>query len=199
MTVTCNLQFRSAYNALIDSVVYAILPCSGESFRAAHRRLIQDIGAYTSPISAYPIVATVGGVAHGPTASAVAYRSRSHVELSAAPTSADRRSAARYRPARGLCDRTQPAGDRRLHRRARAGQVRRHRGDPWPRREHQTDFMTTLRAYLDTKENRPDRHAVTRTRQHHPLPHRSTRGRLPGRPRRAGYPTVAVASAGFAK
>src|SRR6185295_14708550 len=65
VNVACNLQFSSAYNALIDTVVYAILPCSGESFRAAHRRLIQDIGAYTSPISAYPIVATVGGVAHG--------------------------------------------------------------------------------------------------------------------------------------
>ena len=56
VTVTCNLQFHSAYNALIDSVVYAILPCSRESFRAAHRRLIQDIGA-TSTISAHPIVA----------------------------------------------------------------------------------------------------------------------------------------------
>ena len=65
VTVTCNLQFHSAYNALIDSVVYAVLPCSGESFRAAHRRLIQDIGGYTSTISAHPIVAAVGGVAEG--------------------------------------------------------------------------------------------------------------------------------------
>ena len=65
VTVTCNLQFHSAYNALIDLVVYAVLPCSGESFRAAHRRLIQDIGGYTSTISAHPIVAAVGGVAEG--------------------------------------------------------------------------------------------------------------------------------------
>ena len=65
VTVTCNLQFHSAYNALIDSVVYAVLPCSGQSFRAAHRRLIQDIGGYTSTISAHPIVAAVGGVAEG--------------------------------------------------------------------------------------------------------------------------------------
>ena len=65
VTVTCNLQFHSAYTALIDSVVYAVLPCSGQSFRAAHRRLIQDIGGYTSTISAHPIVAAVGGVAEG--------------------------------------------------------------------------------------------------------------------------------------
>ena len=65
VTVTCNLQFHSAYNALIDSIVYAILPCSGESFRAAHRRLIEDIGGYTSTISAHPVVAAVGGVAQG--------------------------------------------------------------------------------------------------------------------------------------
>jgi PucR C-terminal helix-turn-helix domain/GGDEF-like domain len=65
VTVTCNLQFQSAYTALIDSVVYAILPCSGESFRAAHRRLVQDIGGYTSTISAHPIVAAVGDVAKG--------------------------------------------------------------------------------------------------------------------------------------
>ncbi len=63
VTVTCNLQFHSAYNALIDSVVYAILPCSTESFRAAHRRLIQGIGGYPSTISAHPVVASVGGVA----------------------------------------------------------------------------------------------------------------------------------------
>jgi sugar diacid utilization regulator len=65
VTVTCDLQFHSAYTALIDSVVYAILPCSGESFRAAHRRLIQDIGGYTSTISTHPIVAAVGDVAEG--------------------------------------------------------------------------------------------------------------------------------------
>jgi sugar diacid utilization regulator len=65
VTVACDLQFRSAYNALIDSVVYAILPCSGGSFRAAHRRLIQDIGGHTSSISAHPVVAAVGGVAEG--------------------------------------------------------------------------------------------------------------------------------------
>jgi hypothetical protein len=65
VTVTCNLQFRSAYNALIDSVVYAVLPCRGASFRAAHRRLVDDIGGYGSPISVHPIIATVGGVAKG--------------------------------------------------------------------------------------------------------------------------------------
>jgi len=65
VTITCNLQFQSAYTALIDSVVYAILPCSESerSVRAAHRRLIQDIGGYTSSISAHPIVAAAGGVA----------------------------------------------------------------------------------------------------------------------------------------
>jgi sugar diacid utilization regulator len=65
VTVTCNLQFHSAYSALIDSVVYAILPCTGESFRAAHRRFVDDIGAHGSSISTHPVVAVVGGVADG--------------------------------------------------------------------------------------------------------------------------------------
>ncbi|MFD6063198.1 PucR-like helix-turn-helix protein [Rhodococcus wratislaviensis] len=63
VTVTCNVQFRSAYSALIDSVVYALLPCAGESPRAAHRRVIRDIGSYATTISAHPVVAAVGGIA----------------------------------------------------------------------------------------------------------------------------------------
>jgi DNA-binding PucR family transcriptional regulator len=65
VTVTCELQFGGAHNALIDTVVYAILPCAGESFRAAHRRLVLEIGGHASPITSYPVVATVGGVARG--------------------------------------------------------------------------------------------------------------------------------------
>ncbi|WP_029538122.1 MULTISPECIES: PucR family transcriptional regulator [unclassified Rhodococcus (in: high G+C Gram-positive bacteria)] len=63
VTVTCNVQFRSAYSALIDSVVYALLPCAGDSPRAAHRRVIRDIGSYATTISAHPVVAAVGGIA----------------------------------------------------------------------------------------------------------------------------------------
>ncbi|RZL77688.1 MAG: PucR family transcriptional regulator [Rhodococcus sp. (in: high G+C Gram-positive bacteria)] len=63
VTVTCNVQFRSAYSALIDSVVYTLLPCPGGSPRAAHRRVIRDIGASATTISAHPVVAAVGGIA----------------------------------------------------------------------------------------------------------------------------------------
>ncbi|MFC9555865.1 PucR family transcriptional regulator [Rhodococcus sp. NPDC056960] len=63
VTVTCNVQFRSAYSALIDSVVYALLPCAGENPRAAHRRVIRDLGSYATTISAHPVVAAVGGIA----------------------------------------------------------------------------------------------------------------------------------------
>ena len=87
VTVTCNLQFHSAYNALIDSVVYAVLPCSG-SHSGPRRRLIQDIGGYTSTISAH--CRRGRWRSRGPQrATAVAYRSRTDVELSVAPTSSE--------------------------------------------------------------------------------------------------------------
>ena len=155
VTVTCNLQFRSAYNALIDSVVYAILPCAGETFRAAHRRLIQDIGAYTSPISAYPIVATVGGVARG-----VGELRRSRTE--AVRTSNYllhqlRRNTSAQPPVSGLHEDVAielnllEVGDYIAeHELGRFDAIEAIRGFD---ADHRTDFLNTLRAYLDANGN----------------------------------------------
>jgi hypothetical protein len=63
VTTVCNIQFNTSHSALIDSVVYALLPCEGTGPRAAHRRLVQEIGAYAHTISSYPLIAAVGGIA----------------------------------------------------------------------------------------------------------------------------------------
>ena len=155
VTVTCNLQFHSAYNALIDSVVYAVLPCSGQSFRAAHRRLIQDIGGYTSTISAHPIVATVGGVAEGlnelPRSRTEAVRTLNHLlhQLRAKP--------APQPPVTGLHEdhsielNLLEIGDyiaeHDLGKFDVIETIRSYDAD------HQTDFLITLRAYLDANGN----------------------------------------------
>jgi hypothetical protein len=155
VTVTCNLQFRSAYNALIDSVVYAILPCRGESFRAAHRRLIQDIGGYTSPITTHPIVATVGGVA------------RSVGELRRSRTEAVRTSNYLLRQVLGNTAAQPPVSG--LHEDVAIELNLLELGDYIAEHdlgrfdvieairnfdaEHRTDFLITLRAYLDSGGN----------------------------------------------
>lgn len=63
VTTVCNVQFNTSHSALIDSVVYALLPCEGTTPRDAHRRVVQEIGTYAPAISAYPLIATVGGIA----------------------------------------------------------------------------------------------------------------------------------------
>ena len=45
-------------------MVYALLPCNGTAPRAAHGRIIQEIEAYSHTISSFPVIATVGGIAH---------------------------------------------------------------------------------------------------------------------------------------
>ncbi len=63
VTTVCNVQFNTSHGALIDSVVYALLPSDGAASRAIHRRVVQEIGAYGHTISSYPIIAAVGGIA----------------------------------------------------------------------------------------------------------------------------------------
>ncbi|WP_426976956.1 PucR family transcriptional regulator [Pseudarthrobacter sp. O4] len=63
VTTVCNIQFNTSHSALIDSVVYALLPCEGTTPRAVHRRVVQEIGAYAHTISSYPLFAAVGGIA----------------------------------------------------------------------------------------------------------------------------------------
>lgn len=64
VTTVCNVQFGNSHSALIGSVVYALLPCNGAAPRAVHGRIIQEIEAYSHTISAFPVIATVGGIAH---------------------------------------------------------------------------------------------------------------------------------------
>ena len=154
VNVTCNLQFSSAYNALIDTVVYAILPCSGESFRAAHRRLIQDIGG-SSAISAHPVVAAVGGVADGLNG---LQRSRTeairtlnyllhHLRADPTPESAVTGLHEDYAIELSLLEIGDYIAEHDLGRFDVIEAIRSHDA------RHQTDFMTTLRAYLDTGGN----------------------------------------------
>ncbi|MHA7268866.1 PucR family transcriptional regulator [Arthrobacter sp. HLT1-20] len=63
VTTVCNVQFNSSHSAIIDSVVYALLPCEGSTPRAVHRRVVADIGAYARTISSFPLIAAVGGIA----------------------------------------------------------------------------------------------------------------------------------------
>ena len=48
---------------LISRLTRALLPCDASSPRAVHRRVVQEIGAYAHTISAYPVIAAVGGIA----------------------------------------------------------------------------------------------------------------------------------------
>jgi sugar diacid utilization regulator len=63
VTTVCKIHFNTSHSALIDSVVYALLPCEGNAPGPAHRRLVQEIGAYAHTISSHPLVAAVGGIA----------------------------------------------------------------------------------------------------------------------------------------
>ncbi|WP_369046751.1 PucR family transcriptional regulator [Sinomonas sp. P10A9] len=63
VTTVCTVQFSTSHTALIDSVVYALLPFDGTSSRAVHRRVVQEISAYAHTISTYTLIAAVGGVA----------------------------------------------------------------------------------------------------------------------------------------
>ena len=154
VTVTCNLQFHSAYNALIDLVVYAVLPCSGvipgraSSPDPGHRRLHVDDQCVPH--------CRRGRRGGGPQrATAVAYRSRTHVELSVAPTS--RAKLAPQPPVTGLHEdhsielNLLEIGDyiaeHDLGRFDVIEAIRSHDAD------HQTDFLITLRAYLDANGN----------------------------------------------
>ncbi|MET3903362.1 helix-turn-helix domain-containing protein [Paenarthrobacter sp. 4246] len=65
VTTVCNVQFGTGHSALLGSVVYALLPCKGNSPRTLHGRIIQEIEAYSHTISPFPVIATVGGIAQG--------------------------------------------------------------------------------------------------------------------------------------
>jgi sugar diacid utilization regulator len=63
VTTVCNLQFNTSHCALLDSIVYALLPSQGAHPRARQRRAVQEIGAYGHTISSHPLIAAVGGIA----------------------------------------------------------------------------------------------------------------------------------------
>lgn len=63
VTTVCNLQFGTGHSAVIDSIVYALLPSHGPDPRGMHRRAAQEIGAHGHPISSHPLIGAVGGVA----------------------------------------------------------------------------------------------------------------------------------------
>ncbi len=65
VTTVCNLELNTSHSALVDSVVYALLPSPGATPRAGHRRVAQEVARYAHTISTYPLVAAVGGIAVG--------------------------------------------------------------------------------------------------------------------------------------
>lgn len=63
VTTVCSVQFNSSHSAIIDSVVYALLPCEGSTPRSVHRRVVAEIAAYGRSISVFPLMVAVGGIA----------------------------------------------------------------------------------------------------------------------------------------
>lgn len=59
-TTTCSIQLGAAHCALIDGVVYALLPFAE---RKVHRRVAGDIVTYAQTLGARPVVGAVGGIA----------------------------------------------------------------------------------------------------------------------------------------
>jgi len=62
VTATCNMQFNRGHSALIESVVYALLPSSGTSPRAVQRRVAQEIGQASQSISTFPVLTGIGEI-----------------------------------------------------------------------------------------------------------------------------------------
>jgi sugar diacid utilization regulator len=155
VTVTCTLQFRSAYTALIESVVYAILPGPDTSYRDAHRRLIAGIGGYSSTISAYPVVAAAGGITASfddlPRSRAEALRTMNYLlgQLRLQPAAAPHITGLHedYSIELNLLEIGDYIAQRGLGKLDVVESIRRYD------EKHQTDFVSTLRTYLDTGGN----------------------------------------------
>ena len=62
VAATCNMQFNRGHSALIDSVVYALLPSSGPNPRAVQRRVAQEIGEASHSISSFPVLTGIGEI-----------------------------------------------------------------------------------------------------------------------------------------
>ncbi|MGA7206812.1 MAG: helix-turn-helix domain-containing protein [Specibacter sp.] len=158
VTTVCNVQFNAGHSALIDSVVYALLPCEGAEPRAMHRRVIQEIGAYAHTISSFPLIAAVGGIAAGveglPASRSEALQTLHYLLGRQSAVSKAHGAAA---PAMGLFeDYKVPLGL------VKVGEFMSQNGlvdgDEIDRiqardTEQQTDYLKTLRAYLDTNGN----------------------------------------------
>ncbi|MDP5226720.1 MULTISPECIES: helix-turn-helix domain-containing protein [Arthrobacter] len=63
VTTVCRIHFQAGHAAVIDSVVYALLPGSGESQRQTHRRVAEEVVQYARTISESPLLAAAGPVA----------------------------------------------------------------------------------------------------------------------------------------
>lgn len=63
ITTICNVQFGTSHSAVIDSVVYALLPADGANPRATQRRVIEEICTYANTITTGPLIASLGSIA----------------------------------------------------------------------------------------------------------------------------------------
>ena len=158
VTTTCNIQFNSGHSALIDSVVYALLPVVGAHPRAAHQRLAAEIGMHSQTISPYPVIAAVGGIARQitdlPASKSEALRTLQHLlrraNLDGEPGTANTPVAALFedhQAALSLQSVGQFISESGLGESADIAAIRAHDA------EQQTDYLLTLRAYLDSNAN----------------------------------------------
>ncbi|MFJ3959221.1 PucR family transcriptional regulator [Arthrobacter sp. NPDC090010] len=63
VNTVCRVHFTSSHAALVDSVVYALMPATGKSPRETHRKVAGEIHRYAAGIGANPVLAAVGGIA----------------------------------------------------------------------------------------------------------------------------------------
>jgi sugar diacid utilization regulator len=158
VTTVCNVQFNAGHSALIDSVVYALLPCEGADPRAMHRRVVQEIGAYAHTISSFPLIAAVGGIAAGvdglPASRSEALQTLYYLLGRQSNAPKGRGVAAPlvglfedYRIPLGLVKVGEFMRQNGLAEHDQIAKIQAHDA------EQQTDYLETLRAYLDTNAN----------------------------------------------
>lgn len=163
VSTVCDVYVHQSTTALIESTVYAVLAGSGEGARTRHRRILQEVESHSDTISSFPMVAAVGSVS---------------TSVDALPTSRREaldtlaylwRRASAFPRAPGAAPGAAPVGSVALFEdhRIPLNLLKIHgfiadnalgEGDAVTTisahdREHQTDYLQTLRAYSSTNGN----------------------------------------------
>lgn len=151
---TCGIHFNTGHCALIDSVVYALLPCVGKEPRSAHRRLALEVLEHSRAISGYPVFAAVGDIAPEiadlPSSKSAALRTLQYL-VSRTPASEPAQSTAAlvedFQAELSLLTVGAFISDNGLDAGSSIQRIRAHDA------ELDSDYLATLRAYLDLSGN----------------------------------------------